>query len=257
MEIISFGSSSRGNAFLFRTSRTSVLVDAGFSPRYLRESLLRCGIADHQLTAILVTHEHADHIRGLAGLLRWQSCPVVATAGTLQALRLDAAHEVVLRPGDWIEIGELALRAIPVPHDANEPIGLHIVTDKASVAFFTDLGSLTLDVTATLQQVTFAIVEANHDRQLLDSGPYPLWLKRRIASRHGHLSNDDAAAAAGLCSSRLEALWLAHLSEENNHPDLARACVERGLAPDRRVPITPLPARGLYRWSPGEVTTRE
>lgn len=257
MEIVSFGSSSRGNAFLFRTARTAVLVDAGFSPGFLRDCLLQCGIADHELSAILVTHEHADHIRGLSGLLRWHSCPVLATTGTLRALQLDSAKRIVLRQGEWIEIGDLAFQAIPVPHDANEPIGLRIATRGANVAFFTDLGSLTFEVSEALRRATFAIVEANHDRHLLEHGPYPPWLKRRIASRHGHLSNDEAAAAACLCGSQLQGLWLAHLSEENNRPELALACVRRRLFPHQDVPVTVLPARGFRRWSLENAATVE
>ncbi|MCX7624311.1 MAG: MBL fold metallo-hydrolase [Thermomicrobium sp.] len=252
MEVVCFGSGSKGNAFLVRSRRAAVLVDAGFGPRALRDSLLRCGIGDHELAAILVTHEHSDHVRGLVGFLRRQSCPVLATSGTLQALRLEGVRQLPLHPGRWVEIGDLAFQPVPVAHDAAEPIGLTIASASARAALFTDLGSVSDAVRAELREAHLVILEANHDRDLLENGPYPSWLKRRIASPYGHLSNDDAAEAARSCGPQLRALWLAHLSEENNRPQLARSCVARELGLHRDVRLLTLPQRGFCSWPADE-----
>ncbi len=250
MDVYCFGSSSRGNAFLFRTRRCALLVDAGFSPRYLRRALLACGIGDHELTAILITHEHSDHVRGLQRLLDWQSCPVLATPGTFRALRLDGHRFVTLRPEQWLEIGDLALQAVPVQHDASEPIGLRIATEAVLVAFFTDAGRVTDEMRTALSEANFVVLEANHDRRLLAASSYPDWLKRRIASPLGHLSNDDAAAAMRDCGTHLRTLWLAHLSEENNRPELAVGTVRRALPTGGVVSLTALPPHGCFHWAP-------
>ncbi|MCS7051875.1 MAG: MBL fold metallo-hydrolase [Thermomicrobium sp.] len=251
MEVHCFGSGSGGNAFLLRSDRAAILVDAGFTPSMLRRALRACGVRDHELSAIVITHEHRDHVRGLTGLLRWHSCPVLATDGTFRALRVDWMRRTRLVAGQSLEVGDLVILPIATAHDANEPIGLRVTAPRASLALFTDLGSVTPEVIDALQTATLVVLEANHDPMLLATGPYPAWLKRRIASPVGHLSNDQAAHAAAHLSPAVQMLWLAHLSEENNRPELAVGTVRERLRDAGGVPVFPLPPRGLVTWKAG------
>ncbi len=248
MEVFCFGSGSRGNAFVVRVRRTAFLIDAGFPPSVLRTWLARCGIRDQELSAVVITHEHHDHVRGLAGLLRWHSCPVFATRGTLAALKLETARCVRVAPDEWVEVHDLAFCPVAVWHDANEPVGLRIASPEAELALFTDLGSPTSEVIASVRNATLTIIEANHDRTLLEGGPYPEWLKRRITSPYGHLSNDAAAQVVRECGPSTHTVWLAHLSAETNRPELAEAAVRTRLARGQMFAIVSLAQRGFYRW---------
>jgi len=250
VEVFCFGSGSEGNAFLVRTQRTSILIDAGLAATTLRRLLHSIGVGDHELTAIVVTHEHHDHVRGLAGLLRWQSCPVVTTAGTDAVLRLGSARRLTVRYQHWLEIGDLALYPVPVPHNAREPFGLRLATCHAETALFTDLGTVTDEVLAALSRANLIVLEANHDRDLLWRGPYPDWLKRRIASPAGHLSNDQAAYALAHLSGSPRTIWLAHLSQQNNDPRLALATVRARFGSPCPHQLDVLPQAGMvYRWN--------
>ncbi len=250
MDVFCFGSGSEGNAFLVRTQRTSILIDAGLAPTTLRRLLRSSGVGDHELTAIVVTHEHHDHVRGLAGLLRWQSCPVVTTAGTDAVLRLEFGRRLMVTYRHWLEIGDLALYPVPVPHDASEPFGLRLATSHAEIALFTDLGTVTDEVLAALSRADLIVLEANHDRDLLWRGPYPEWLKRRIASPGGHLSNDQAAHALAQLSGPPRTIWLAHLSQKNNDPRLALGTVRARLDSPCPHQLDVLPQGGMvYRWN--------
>lgn len=249
MQLHCFGSGSRGNAFLLRIGEVSLLIDAGLPPTTLRSLLHRCDIGDHGLTAIIITHEHHDHVRGLKPLLNRQSCSVWATRGTHRALGLERQRCAFFVPGEWLDFGIVGILPVPVSHDANEPIGLRLSAGSVSVAVFTDLGLVTPEVRQALEDAHLIVLEANHDQEMLAQSSYPYWLKARITSALGHLDNEAAARALAAVRSRPQEIWLAHLSEENNHPDLALSIVRRHLRQPDVTQLVVLPQRGqIVSW---------
>jgi phosphoribosyl 1,2-cyclic phosphodiesterase len=225
------GSGSKGNAVLVEAGDTRVLIDAGFSARRIAERLGQIGVAPQSICALLLTHEHSDHVSGVTtAVKRWQ-WPVHATAGTIRGAGalLDGATTHLLTPGMAVAIGALELRPFRTSHDAQEPVGfvataLHGGTRAAIV---TDLGRATDEVRAAVQHVDVLVVESNHDEGLLEAGPYPWHLKRRIAGSHGHLSNRAAGdLTTGCLHKGLQQVVLAHLSETNNSPAVAHESMQ-------------------------------
>lgn len=233
MNICLLASGSKGNSLLISSGRTRLLIDAGLSARELCRRLALAGVAADELDAILVTHEHVDHVRGLGLLGRRHNLPVY--------LHHDIAADVAdsQRPGQVCEfgtgaelvVGDLAIRAFPVTHDARAPVGFTIAGAARRVGVATDLGVATRLVAEELRRCHVLVLEANHDEEMLRDGPYPWALKQRIRGSHGHLSNRDSAVLLeSLCWEGLETVFLAHLSETNNHPGLALMTAEQVLA---------------------------
>src|SRR5579871_5808400 len=237
-----FASGSSGNAVLVQTERTNVLIDAGLSVRTLAGHLKRCGVGMADLDGILLTHEHSDHSVGAGPLSRRTGAPIIATVGTLTAYAEReelpfSAQELAV--GDALTVGDIAVRAFSVPHDAADPVGFVLETSGQQITYFTDAGSVTPEMRAALRHATFAIVEANHDLDWLWKGSYTPEMKARVASPTGHLSNLDCA---DLLAERLEeggslCVWLAHLSRANNSPALARRSVLERIAQQTRTPV--------------------
>ncbi len=231
MQVWSLGSGSSGNAYLVRERVTLLLVDCGLGLRALEGRLAAIGVRPEALDAVLVTHEHSDHLGGVPALVRRYHVPLYATAGTLRAAngRVPAtaeAHTVVAERS--FTLGELAVHPFGVPHDAAEPVGYRLNSGRARVCILTDLGHVPPPVQDHLRDVELLVLEFNHDVEQLRQGPYHAQLKRRITSPLGHLSNAEAAAClAGALSRAHRAVWLAHLSEVNNSQrragDAARA----------------------------------
>lgn len=200
------------------------MVDAGLSWREIRRRAAKMGLSLPDPPVVLITHEHTDHVRGLATLLR-RGAEVWASPGTLRALGI--AGRPLTGPQ---EILGLRVRPFRVPHDAAEPIGFRFEFNGTALALATDLGAVTPEVERMVAGVQAAVLEANHDLNLLLGGPYPWHLKMRILGPKGHLANDAAGRAlAPLTSSGLRAAMLAHLSQENNTPGLALETVARAL----------------------------
>jgi phosphoribosyl 1,2-cyclic phosphodiesterase len=235
LRLVVLGSGSGGNAVVVEACGRRLLIDAGFSCRELERRMRERGLDPRTLNAVVLTHEHEDHCRGIDLLCRRYDLPVLATAGTLEGIPLsEKARQktVTIRSGEIREVAGFAVEAFLIPHDAREPVGL-VVEDPCGrrVGLVADLGSRSRLAWGRLSDLDLLILETNHDLEMLRSGPYPWSLKQRVASRHGHLSNEDAAQGVPeLLSDRLRWLVLYHLSRTNNLPALALAAVGEALA---------------------------
>jgi phosphoribosyl 1,2-cyclic phosphodiesterase len=227
------GSGSRGNALLLECAGSRVLIDAGFSPRVLSARLAEIGVAGESIEAVIVTHEHTDHVRGARACAKRWGWELYATAGTTAAygeLANGSVHTFVA--GDTLELSEMSLRSVPTPHDAAEPVAF-VATARRSgmrtgIAY--DIGHVTTTLRSALTELDLLVLESNHDREMLRNGPYPRIVQTRIAGLKGHLSNDDAAVLASECAhTGLEHVVLAHLSQKCNRPTLAKAAVAGAL----------------------------
>ena len=227
MEVINLYSGSRGNATLVRAGGATILIDAGRSARALTRALAAAGCTPDALDAIFLTHEHSDHTAALEVFLRHHPVPVHVTEPS--ALRLLAAPSVaacaVVHPPLYeVEVGGLTVRAFLTPHDSACCVGFRLVCPEGEIGYATDVGHISDSVRAGLWGCGAVVLECNHDPDMLWCGRYPADLKRRIASKRGHLSGSDCACfAAELIDGGTRALMLAHLSEENNTPDVAYA----------------------------------
>ena len=223
-------SGSRGNATYISDGRTAILIDAGLSGVEIQRRMARKGLDPGSLNAILVSHEHADHIHGVGVLSRRFGLTVYINDGTRQASgkALGKLHGIFpFSCGHAFSIGSLAIHPFSISHDAEDPAGFTISCNGGKVGVATDLGIATGVVKTHLQACDILILEANHDPQMLIDGPYPWPLKQRIRGRSGHLSNDDTALLLEVLQhDRLAHVILAHLSEENNTPDKARQAVK-------------------------------
>lgn len=237
MKISLLASGSKGNALLVCAGKSRVLVDAGLSARELGRRLASAGVEPQDLDGVLVTHEHLDHVRGLGVFSRRWQVPVYAHCATAPRL-VDGGHAERLHEfetGTEMVIGDLAVKAFPVSHDAAATVGFTITSAAGKVGVATDLGLATRLVAEELRRCRCLVLEFNHDEELLRDGPYPWPLKQRIRSSHGHLSNPDSAVLLEkLCWEGLEALFLAHLSETNNRPELAEAAALSALSRQHR-----------------------
>lgn len=228
LRFCSLGSGSTGNATLVEatsgSSTTRLLIDSGFSLRELALRLSRTGLAVDDIDAVFVTHEHGDHVGCALTLARRHRVPLWTSQGTWRAIGDPAAQEWlnVARDGEPIAIGDLQLRPYTVPHDANEPLQLRVTDGDACLGVLTDIGSSTAHVVAHLQHCDALLLECNHDVEMLANSSYPASLKRRVGGRLGHLSNETAAEILAAClHGGLRHLVAAHLSRQNNRPELA------------------------------------
>ncbi|HEY4953510.1 MAG TPA: MBL fold metallo-hydrolase [Gemmatimonadaceae bacterium] len=227
------GSGSKGNAVLLEAGGTRVLIDAGFSPRGMQKRLEVMEVTPDSIEAVIITHEHTDHVGGVAACAKRWGWRVLASAGTRTgSASLARASVETVSTSARFTIGQLDLTTVGTSHDANEPMAVFATSREtgARTGIVYDLGILTEALMRALRGVDILMIEANHDVAMLRNGPYPPSLRRRIASRYGHLSNDDAAAAARRCAHRnLSHVVLAHLSENNNRPDIATEAVRAAL----------------------------
>lgn len=226
MRLAVLASGSGGNAAVLEAGDACVLIDCGISYRQLGWRMKVLGMSPGQIQAVLLTHEHDDHVRGLEVFLRHHRVPVLATAGTVEAMPRPPADAQLLASGRELCLGSLEVLPVETSHDAREPVGFVVENRGRRVGMVTDTGVLTELLVERLSGCHALLLECNHDRDLLRYGPYPWPLKRRIASRTGHLSNEQTCAALErLAHSGLELVVGMHLSQTNNRPEL----VEREL----------------------------
>jgi len=230
----SLGSGSKGNAWLVESGSTRVMLDCGFGVREMSARLARMGLSPCDIDAVVLTHEHSDHVRGAVSFARKAGCPIWATHGCLSMLfAQEPSDGVVARRIDGHEpfdIGDLGLRPFPVPHDAREPVQFVVDDGAHRWGLLTDAGHVTGHMAEMLDGCHAIAIECNHDIERLRAGGYPAALKARILGRYGHLDNGAAAdLLAAIAHGPLQHVVAAHLSEENNTPDLARAALARAL----------------------------
>ncbi|MGB9429787.1 MAG: MBL fold metallo-hydrolase [Gammaproteobacteria bacterium] len=237
MRFALLGSGSRGNAALVQSGRTCVMVDCGFSATETVTRLARLEIAPDDISAILITHEHADHVNGIVRFAGRYGIPVHCTMGTLAGCgKIGLEDAELFDPQADFQLDGLLIMPLTVPHDAREPTQFVFGDGKHRLGLLTDTGHITSHIRRLLEGCDGLILECNHDRDLLENGPYPASLKQRVGGPLGHLSNAQAAALlADLDCTHLQHLVAAHLSEKNNTPDRVREAlgVALGCAHDR------------------------
>ena len=233
LRVCVLGSGSKGNSTLVATEKTRILVDAGFNRRETYSRLAAVGERTDGFDAILVSHEHIDHVNGLRLLaIDWQA-PICITRATHAALKWDpklCAFEFTV-PGQKFVIGDIEITPFSIPHDATDPVAFTLESQGIKVAVVTDLGYVHEVAKQRVKDCHCLVMESNHDLDMLKVGPYPWHIKQRVMSRHGHLSNMETAGfLTEDFDGAAQVLVLAHLSETNNHPEIARITAEQALA---------------------------
>ena len=237
MKMMNLVSGSSGNSTLIGTDRVTILCDAGVSMKKIEECLNTAGYTGGDIDAILITHEHIDHVKGLGVLARKYHKPIYATDGTMEAIlrmsslgRIDRELFRPFRPGDSIQLKDLEIRSHAVLHDAAEPVCYSFTDGGKKCCIATDLGRATDTLIRELRGCDVMLIEANHDVRMLEVGPYPYQLKQRILSDYGHLSNEAGGALIReLLNEHVKEIRLGHLSKENNYPELALMSVQHEL----------------------------
>ena len=235
LRFISLGSGSSGNCYFLYTDTDGLLVDAGVGVRALKKYFREYGLNRHLIRRILVTHDHADHIKCVGSLSHELDLPVYATVKVHEGIdvnysitrKVAAGLRHYVNPQKTFEAGDFRVTPFTVPHDSSDNVGYCIEAKGKTLCIVTDAGCVTDEMAAFISRADFLVIEANHDREMLANGPYPQILKQRIVSTTGHLSNTQCGEAiAQNMGEQLKHVWLCHLSEENNHPELARKTVE-------------------------------
>lgn len=231
------GSGSSGNSALVATDHCKILIDGGLSARQIVLRLKQCGVTPEQLDGVLLTHEHGDHVCGLDVLCRKIGVPIYCNALTAEAIRCDQSLDRhrnwrIFRTGAEFAICDITVQTFPVPHDAVDPVGFAFYAGSSSLGFITDLGYATKMIVERLRRVHTLVIETNHDEKLLQNDKHRPWpVKQRIQSRHGHLSNNAAAAVIEeLLPGKIERVVLGHLSRDCNTPALAIDAVRTSLS---------------------------
>ncbi|MGQ9861587.1 MAG: MBL fold metallo-hydrolase [Thiobacillaceae bacterium] len=233
MRFASLGSGSRGNAWLVDSGSVLVMLDCGFGLREISKRLERRGVTVDAVSALVITHEHADHARGAARFAARHGCSVWLTHGCLTmltAMGVAPDRVQVVDSHTPFVIGDLQIRPFPVPHDAREPVQYTVTDGNVRLGVLTDAGHVTEHMVQCLDGCHALVLECNHDLDMLRQGGYPPGLKARIQGRYGHLDNQAAAGLLGRVDrSKLQHVVAAHLSEENNTPEMARTALAEAL----------------------------
>lgn len=228
-------SGSSGNAIFVGNSDTKILIDAGVSGKKIEQGLNSIGVSLAEIDAIMVSHEHSDHICSVGYLSKKYDIPVYASELTWNGMEEQAAkiapdNRMIFRPDSWFEIGNLDILPFRIPHDANEPCGFSVFGDNKKVTVATDIGHMTSYLIKNMESSDLLLIESNHDIEMLKCGRYPWYLKKRILGDNGHLCNEVAAKTiAHLVKSGMNRFLLGHLSVENNFPELAFQTVANAL----------------------------
>jgi phosphoribosyl 1,2-cyclic phosphodiesterase len=238
LKFISLGSGSSGNSYFIFTENYGILIDAGVGIRTLKKHFHNNGLSLSQIKAVMITHDHADHIKSVGTLANDYNLPIYATSNVHEGIKRNycvsvkpAAENVfVLEKGEPICLDEFCITPFEIPHDSSDNVGYSIQYGDINFCLITDCGHPTEYIGTYVSKANYLVLEANHDLDMLMMGPYPAHLKGRIRSGKGHLSNHETAKIlTDYMTENLRHVWLCHLSEENNHPELARKTVDSHL----------------------------
>lgn len=238
MTFFSLGSGSCGNCYYISTDTDAIIIDCGVGIRRFKKHMMEYGMKVGKVRGILITHDHSDHIKATGKISKGYRIPVYATEAVHKGMerswqnpaKVPAENKRIINFGESFTIGPFTITPFPVPHDATENTGYHIVTGNIRFTLMTDIGAATEDIKHYISISTHLVMESNYDVDMLTNGHYPAILKQRISSGHGHLSNKIAAdTLSEHMSPDLKHVWLCHLSEENNHPEVARSTMEEAL----------------------------
>ena len=238
LRFISFGSGSSGNCYYLFTENDGILIDLGVGVRNLKKHFREYGLSLSKVKHILITHDHADHVKSVGSVSRDFSLQVFSThqvhvgINKNYCVRNKISPDLVriIEKGNTFKLGDFTITSFGVPHDSSDNVGYLIEAEGVVFCLMTDVGHLTDKMREMIGQANYLVIEANYDEEMLKTGPYPEHLKVRIMSGEGHMENSKCAVAIGEnATERLKHVWLCHLSEENNHPELARKTVEQVL----------------------------
>ena len=234
IRFISLASGSSGNCYYIGTEQYGILIDAGIAARTIKKTLRDAGIGIETIRAVFITHDHADHIKAVGGLGEKLNIPIYTTALIHKGINKSycmteklSTSVRYLEKGEPLQLADFRIESFEVPHDGTDNVGYCIEIDGKTFSFLTDLGEITPTAAEYIRKANYLILEANYDEEMLRMGSYPPYLKERIASRTGHLSNTATANfLAENITEHLRYIWLCHLSKDNNHPELAYKTVE-------------------------------
>ncbi|MDO5398354.1 MAG: MBL fold metallo-hydrolase [bacterium] len=226
IKFVSLISGSSGNASLISDGRTNLLIDCGGSGKCIQNALMEAGVAVGEIDAVLLTHEHSDHVKGVGVLSRRYGFPIYATEKTHSSIvkvgEINPDLKINVTPDNEFEIGSIRVLPFSIPHDAADPVGYSFSVNNNKYTIATDMGYISNSILDRLKGSKAIILESNHDVEMLRCGPYPFYLQQRILGQYGHLSNETASIAAlALAESGTEHIMLGHLSEHNNLPEIA------------------------------------
>ena len=262
LKFLSLGSGSSGNCYYLTTGNTSILIDAGIGIRVLKRTLKTYDIEIEQIDAVFVTHDHADHIKAVGNLANEYGKLVYATekvhaginSNYCMTSKLTVEHIRIVQKDVSLQLGDMVITPFDVPHDSSDCVGYRVQADGVTFCLITDAGHVTSIMEEQVSMANYLVLEANHDEDMLMMGTYPAYLKGRIRGERGHLCNKESARLiAEHATPILKHVWLCHLSEENNHPELARKTVEGLLRSFGIIPGVDFELDILKRKSPSEL----
>ena len=242
IKFCSLYSGSSGNAIFISDGKTKILIDTGLSGKRIFEALATIGEKPSELSAVLVSHEHSDHIRGVGIVSRKVDVPIYANQSTWEAMEqsigpVNLKNKMYFDTGKEFEIGNIVIKAFPIPHDAAEPVGFNFFIGNRKITTATDIGHMNRELLSHIEGSDLLLIESNHDVEMLKVGPYPWSLKKRILGDLGHLSNEMAGkVVAYLAEKGTRNFLLGHLSRENNFPELAYETV-RNILREKNIDI--------------------
>lgn len=266
LKFMCLGSGSSGNGYCLWTDTGGILIDAGLSIRTLKRHFAGFGLSFNRLLGVFITHDHADHIKSVGKLAAEYNLPVYATELVHTGIsrnycvspRLRAESRRFIEKDTAVALGDFIVTPFDVPHDSLDCVGFRVEACGVRFCLITDVGHVTERIKEEVELANYLVLESNHDHEMLMAGPYPAYLKGRIAGPTGHLSNTEAGnLLVGSSTPRLRHVWLCHLSEENNHPELARKTVDGILRSSGIVPGVDFELDILRRKVPSDIYTLE